>query len=176
MPKPVKLLMSLSKALSYFLMHLILLILAGFIRPNCNLIMQLSSFPLMQTIIKQSAFEWEYLCFSLQRFKKTFSKREADTKCGNAAPTYLPVEIKHLSHSNGYKRNLKRLAQTQGSAIMPTDVKLGDSVSPYYHMIFSFSKIIKMPMWWSPNQYILFFILMRLTSVISPKVTIRIFQ
>lgn len=45
MPKPVKLLMSLSKAQSYFLMHLILLILAGFIRPNHNLIMQLSSFP-----------------------------------------------------------------------------------------------------------------------------------
>lgn len=86
MPKPVKVPMSLSKALSYFLMHLIVLILADFIKPNHNLIMQLSSFPLMHTIIKQSAFEWEYLCFSLQRFKKIFSKREADIKCGNLLP------------------------------------------------------------------------------------------
>lgn len=110
MPKPVKLLMILSKALSYFLMHLILLILAGFIRPNHNLIMQLSSFPLMHTRIKQSAFEWEYLCFSLQRFKKTFSKREANTKCGKSAtPTYLLVEMKHLSHSNGYETSRDQL-------------------------------------------------------------------
>lgn len=89
MPKPVKLLTSLSKALGYFLMHVILLILAGFIRPNHNLTMQFSSFPLMQTIIKQSAFEWEYLCFSLQRFKKTLSKREANTNCGNLLPQLI---------------------------------------------------------------------------------------
>lgn len=66
MPKPVKLPMSLPKALGYFHMHLILLILAGLIRPNHNFIMQFSSFPLMQTIFKQSAFKWEYFCFNLE--------------------------------------------------------------------------------------------------------------
>lgn len=89
MPKPVKLLTSLSKALGYFLMHLILLTLAGFIRPNHNLIMQFSSFPLMQTIMKQSAFKWECLCFSLQRFKNIISKREANTNCWNLLPQVI---------------------------------------------------------------------------------------
>lgn len=36
MPKPVKLLASLSKALDYFLLQLILLFLLGFMRPNYN--------------------------------------------------------------------------------------------------------------------------------------------
>jgi len=82
MPKPVKLLMSLLKALGYFLMHLVLPILAGFIRQNHNLIMQFCSFPRS----KQSVFKWEYLCFSLQRFKKTLSERDTNTNCGNLLP------------------------------------------------------------------------------------------
>lgn len=86
MPKPVKVLTSLSKALGYFLMHLILLILAGFMRPNHNSTMQFSSFPLLQTIAK---LEWEYLCFSLQRFKTTLSKKETNRNCGYLLPQFI---------------------------------------------------------------------------------------